>query len=590
MMLRRSLWAVVWLALLPTLAFAQQTGRIGGKVVGSDGLVLPGVTVEARSTVMPTPRVSVTGGNGDYQLPQLLPGSYTLTFTLSGMATVTKDAVVQLQQDTTVNVTMNVQGVAETVNVTAEVIPVISKDSTALKSGVTTDTIKSLPVGQQYSDLVKLIPGVQYSENSTRGPSAGGSGQDNVYKFDGVNVTLPLFGTLSAEPSSYDIAEVSTVKGGTKAVDFNRSGGFTIDSISKTGTSKFSGAVSFQIQPASFVAAQVSPLETYQQKETWSTAGGGGPLIPGKAFFYASYYRPTVSRSNVSNVYGPLPSYSSTRNEEFGKLTLAPVSSVLINLSWRQSHHLQTGSTFGQTSSSTTGNGAEAWQKIGIAEMSWIMNSHSFATFKYTHYKLPTQGRPDHVSSAVPSQTNGTTLDIAHLDTLGLFSVPAPIAGATAYNAFVQPLITQYRLSGERGGDGRRLRRLRHGVRPGQLLPRPGAGRLERHVGRLLPPRFPRRVPVVRRLGGPAAHLEWVGQHHGPRRPAAVHIAVRQLGVRTGVLHGDVLPAGGRQRGADPLRVPLDELRGQRHDQLQQRVDQSRHDDEPRQALRPGAW
>ena len=456
MNLKRSLWVAVVLALLPALAFAQQTGTITGKVVDSNGGVLPGVTVEASSTVLPTARVTVTGGNGDYQLPQLPPGTYKLTFTLSGMATVTKDAAVLLQQGTVVSVTMSVGGVKETVNVTAEIIPVIEKDSTALKSGLTTETIKSLPVGQQYSDLVKLIPGVQYTENGTRGPSAGGSGQDNVYKFDGVNVTMPLFGTLSAEPSSYDIAEVSTIKGGTKAIDFNRSGGFTIDSISKSGTSKFSGAVSFQIQPASFVGAQVSPLETYQQKETWTTASGGGPLIPQRAFFYASYYRPTVTRSNVSNVYGTLPGYASTRNEEFGKLTLTPVSSLLINLSWRQSHHLQTGSTFGSTSSPTTGNGAEAWQKIGIAEVSWIMNSHSFATFKYTHYTLPTQGRPDHVSSAVPNQTNGTMLDIAHLDTLGLFQVPAPIVGATAYNAFIQPLIDQYGypVSGAQTGGG----------------------------------------------------------------------------------------------------------------------------------------
>ena len=444
MKLRRSLWVAVVLALLPAWAFAQQTGMISGKAVDSNGGVLPGVTVEARSTVLPTPRVTVTGGNGDYQLPQLPPGTYKLTFTLSGMATVTKDAAVLLQQATAVNVTMSVQGVSETVNVTAEIIPVISKDSTALKSGVTTDTIKSLPVGQQYRDLVKLIPGVQYTEDSVRGPSAGGSGQDNVYKFDGVNVTLPLFGTLSAEPSSYDIAEVSTIKGGGKAIDFDRSGGFTMDSVSKSGTSKFSGAVSFQIQPASFVAAQVNPLLTYQQKQTWATASGGGPLIPRKAFFYASYYRPTVSHSNASNVYGTLPGYDSTRNEEFGKLTLTPASSLLINVSWRQSHHLETGSTFGSTSSATTGGGAESWQKVGIAEVSWIMNSRSFATFKYTHFKLPTQSRPDHVSSAVPSSVNGAMLDIAHLDTLGGFSVPTPVAGATAYNAFVQPLINQY--------------------------------------------------------------------------------------------------------------------------------------------------
>mgnify|MGYP006993437231 CR=1 FL=1 len=77
-----------------------------------------------------------------------------------------------------------------------DLVPAIEKDSAAIKSGVSSETIQSVPVGQEYRDLIKLIPGVQYTQDSVRGPSAGGSGQDNVYKFDGVNVTLPLFGTL----------------------------------------------------------------------------------------------------------------------------------------------------------------------------------------------------------------------------------------------------------------------------------------------------------------------------------------------------------------------------------------------------------
>ena len=76
---------------------------------------------------------------------------------------------------------------------------------------------------------------MQYTQDQTRGPSAGGSGQDNVYQFDGVNVTLPLFGTLSAEPASHDIAQVTVVKGGARAVDFDRAGGFSMDSVSKSG-------------------------------------------------------------------------------------------------------------------------------------------------------------------------------------------------------------------------------------------------------------------------------------------------------------------------------------------------------------------
>jgi len=117
-----------------------------------------------------------------------------------------------------------------------------------------------------------------YTPDSTRGPSAGGSGQDNVYKMDGVNVTMPLYGTLSAEPASHDIEQMTTVKGGAKAVDFDRAGGFTVDSVSRSGTNRFQGLFSYQFQTDSMAAEQTSgSLSKYAKNSQWITANGGGP-------------------------------------------------------------------------------------------------------------------------------------------------------------------------------------------------------------------------------------------------------------------------------------------------------------------------
>ena len=82
--------------------------RSAARSRATDGAVLPGVTVEARSDVLPQPRETVTGANGEYRLPALPPGSYTLEFALSGMQTVTRKAVVQLAQQTRVDVTLGV--------------------------------------------------------------------------------------------------------------------------------------------------------------------------------------------------------------------------------------------------------------------------------------------------------------------------------------------------------------------------------------------------------------------------------------------------------------------------------------------------
>src|SRR5687768_10333062 len=153
--------------------FAQQTGAIAGKVTATDGSILPGVTVEARSEVLPGPRVTITDGNGEYRLPALPPGSYTVKFNLSGMQNVTRKAEVQLAQETLVEAALGVSGIEENVTVTAEA-SLIDKGSSTIASGLSNDQILGLPVGQEYRDLQKLIPGVQYTQDAVRGPSAGG--------------------------------------------------------------------------------------------------------------------------------------------------------------------------------------------------------------------------------------------------------------------------------------------------------------------------------------------------------------------------------------------------------------------------------
>src|SRR5512145_726201 len=121
------------LVLLPVSASAQQTGAIIGKVVDTGGGVLPGVTVEARSDVLPSPRVTTTESNGQYRLPALPPGNYTLTFTLSGMQTATRQAQVQLSQETVVDGTLGVGSVEETVTVTATA-SLIDRETATIKS------------------------------------------------------------------------------------------------------------------------------------------------------------------------------------------------------------------------------------------------------------------------------------------------------------------------------------------------------------------------------------------------------------------------------------------------------------------------
>src|SRR5262245_53359709 len=82
---------VAAIVVLPTLAHAQS---LTGTVRDASGGVLPGVTVEAASPVLiEKVRSAVTDGAGQYRIPDLTPGTYTMTFTLAGFSVVRREGV-----------------------------------------------------------------------------------------------------------------------------------------------------------------------------------------------------------------------------------------------------------------------------------------------------------------------------------------------------------------------------------------------------------------------------------------------------------------------------------------------------------------
>lgn len=454
--MKRCTWvAFVVSIVLAGGAWAQGTGTIAGTVRLADGEPLPGVTVSARSDVLPQARTTVTTQTGEYVLPLLPPGLYQLTFALEGMDTQTRPVQLLLEQRATVDVRMGLSTVEDEIVVSGEAL--VDPTSAELRTSIGSVVIEGVPTGQQYRDLVKLIPGVQYSEEAIRGPSAGGSGQDNVYKFDGVNVTLPLFGTLSAEPSSHDIEQVAVVKGGADATDFNRAGGFTINSISKSGTSEFAGEVSFRLESEDMTGDResVSDVE-FDQDRDWAVASVGGPILSDQLFFYTSYFRPTISRDSQANAYGNVPDFDSERDELFGKLTWTPTSNLLVHGSYRDSDREELGVSVADEAAGSTSEGRDVKQEIAIFEANWVTSRNSFASFEYTDYTSENASRPDTLFD-FPIRADGSVrLDVANLDRQGLLLVPEPVAGQTAYNAFIAPLIERFGFlrDGQRVGGG----------------------------------------------------------------------------------------------------------------------------------------
>ena len=145
---------------LPASAHAQAV--LSGTVKDASGAVLPGVSVEAASPVLISKtRQAVTDDTGQYRITELPPGNYSLTFTLSGFATVKREAVeVSGSGVIPINIEMRIGSLSETITVSGET-PVVDTQSARRQSVLSSDIINTLPATRTYGALLTAIPGVQ---------------------------------------------------------------------------------------------------------------------------------------------------------------------------------------------------------------------------------------------------------------------------------------------------------------------------------------------------------------------------------------------------------------------------------------------
>jgi hypothetical protein len=247
-LLRKIVVVLSWLVILPASAYAQAS--ISGVVKDVSGAVLPGVTIEASSPVLiEKSRSAVTDGTGQYRIPDLLPGSYTVTFTLSGFATLKRDGVeVAGGGVTTISEALRVGNVSETITVTGETPVVDVQTSTKRQVVLSSAVIESIPASRGYGNILAAVPGIQAtgldvsSSVSTNFFTArGGRGNEGTVQIDGMNVGSAFNGGGVAG-FGYPIGESSeiqvTIAGGLGETD---RGGPAFNLIPKTGGNSFSG-------------------------------------------------------------------------------------------------------------------------------------------------------------------------------------------------------------------------------------------------------------------------------------------------------------------------------------------------------------
>ena len=314
--MREVLKAIVICLVAPTAAWAQAS--LAGAVKDTSGAVLPGVGVEAASpALIEKVRTAVTDGSGRYRIEDLRPGTYTLTFALSGFVTLKHDGVILSGSAvTTVDAELRVGGVSETVTVTGE-SPVVDVVSTKRELTLDNETIRSLPSVRSYSYLLTTVPGLQTNNNNVNTgpvfaifPIHGGRGVESRLTVVGLNISNPPGGN---QPPNFvaDIGnaqEVTMITSG--GLGESETAGLTMNIVPKQGGNHVSGLAfvsgfSEGMQANNFTdelkargATQPTPVfHVYDVN-----VAAGGPIVKDKLWYYISV-REQGQRQNTLNVY-----------------------------------------------------------------------------------------------------------------------------------------------------------------------------------------------------------------------------------------------------------------------------------------------
>ena len=367
--LQVGLGALLLLVLVPAMAFAQAS--ITGVVKDASGAVLPGVTVEASSpALIEKTRSAVTDGTGTYRIVDLRPGTYSITFTLTGFSTVKRDGVELTGSfNATINADMKVGALEETITVTGET-PIVDTQSVRRQVTVSNDIISNMPAARSYAGVMMLIPAtttqaganldIQVTPGMLVFGGAGGRVNEARIQVDGLNTGAAFNG---AGVSSYvvDIGnaqEISmTTSGGLGEAEV---GGPSFSIVPKTGGNSFKGTV----YQSNVTKGMVGDNYTQALKDAglstpgklyklWDTnIGIGGPIKKDRVWFFAQF-RDEGSHRTVPGMFAnknmgdpnawtyvrddsrPAVAAGSWRNGSL-RLTFQPTTRNKLNVFWDQ--------------------------------------------------------------------------------------------------------------------------------------------------------------------------------------------------------------------------------------------------------------
>jgi len=240
------------LLLLPSGSFAQEfRATISGTVTDPSGAVVPGASITVTETQSGTINRTTSDNAGQYVVPFLLPGDYSITVKKAGFETLKRGGItLQAQEHPIINLVLTVGSATQTVTVTAEA-PLINLENASVGDVISTQSVADLPLnGRAPAIFTELSVGVvteappqishPFDNNNMNSWSIGGTPlQTSEMLLDG-SPDLTLLGSLAFSPTQDSVQEVSVQPFATDA-SFGHTIGGVVNQVTKSGTNKLHG-------------------------------------------------------------------------------------------------------------------------------------------------------------------------------------------------------------------------------------------------------------------------------------------------------------------------------------------------------------
>ena len=347
--MKQRVMGMVLMTLLTAMSASAQQGttELRGRVIDSQGAVLPGVTVVVRNQETGMFRETASGSDGTFIASGLVPGTYQVNAELQGFKKFErKDLRLEVGKTSSIDVTMSIGTVEETITVTTE-SPLVDVTSKEIGGNITSETLVKLPsVNGNFVGFVGLLPGIvpSISTESFGSDSISVNGQDprnNNYMLDGGNNNDDVIGQRAGTQARTPIEAIQEFQVITGQYDaqYGRTSGAVINAVTKAGTNQLRGSGFGFFQDGSlttkdFFAKEKGLAKPDTRYQRW---GGtvGGPIVRDKLHFFGSLERFSIDRPNTINIPAR-PDLSGT------ELTRDRVWNTII----RGDHQLNSGNTY----------------------------------------------------------------------------------------------------------------------------------------------------------------------------------------------------------------------------------------------------